>query len=224
MPVLESKHVRGASLESSIIINDGTEEHLKRLLSICPRWDRVVEGWSWDTPSTGLWRTCKHLESNHQPADCSVGVSDLYKNDQQGASQYDSWPEQTHLLSSQISHSPVLSGTALQRRYPILHTISPHSGGCAGAATQYVAIIGPAVGAESQAINPFLLLFAPRLAVTGCRVIGQECACPLRFTLISLQLQTPILDNLPPTSPQSGPSSPTSTCQLASTASITMLG
>lgn len=100
----------------------------------------------------------------------------------------------------------------------MLHTISPRSSGCTGAATQYVAIIGPAVGGESKAINPFLLLFAPRLAVTGRHVIGQERACPLRFTLISLRLQTPVLQNLPPPSPQSGSSSPTPTCHLASIA------
>lgn len=70
------------------------------------------------------------------------------------------------------------------------HTISPHSSGCTSTGSQYVAIIGPVVGAESKAINPFLLLFAPWLAVTGCSIIGQEHTCPLRFTLISLQLQT----------------------------------
>lgn len=76
---------------------------------------------------------------------------------------------------------------------------------CTG--SQYVAIIGPVVGAESKAINPFLLLFAPWLAVTGCSVIGQKHTCPLHFTLISLQLQTPTparlrIPLLPPISTQ----------------------
>lgn len=37
--------------------------------------------------------------------------------------------------------------------------------------------------------------------MTGCSVIGQERACPLHFTLISLRLQTPVLENPPPTPP-----------------------
>lgn len=88
------------------------------------------------------------------------------------------------------------------------HTIFLHSSGCTSAGSQYVAIIGPVVGAESKAINPFLLLFAPWLAVTGCSVIGQEHTCPLHFTLISPQLQTLIparlrIPLLPPISTQS---------------------
>lgn len=100
------------------------------------------------------------------------------------------------LLSVPSSFPPALSTHAdsthcdLWRPCWIFHTISLHSSGCTSAASQYVAIIGPVVGAESKAINPFLLLFAPWLAVTGCSVIGQERTCPLHFTLISLQLQT----------------------------------
>lgn len=82
----------------------------------------------------------------------------------------------------------------LQRPCCKFHTIALHTSVCTSTGSQYVAIIGPVVGAESKAINPFLLLFAPWLAVTGWSIIGQEHTCPLHFTLISLQLQTLIPD------------------------------
>lgn len=166
---------------------------LTSTLNISHQSVHVGRGWSRDTPATGLWRRCKHLESNQQPAD-NAGVPELDKMTTRGRP---GWQWAGANTSHHVSHPPVLSGTALQRRRPMLHTISPHSGGCAGAAAQYGAVIGPAVGAASQPISPFLLLFAPRLAVTGCRVIGQELACPLRFTLMSLRVQSPILETPP---------------------------
>lgn len=184
-PVLESKHVQGASLETSIIVRDATDEHPKRLASIRPCWERVELG---HAPH----RSVEEMQpSGIQPATCR----------RQRWSSWMKWPpggvrdgsEAGANASHHVSRPPVL-------RYgpPMLHTISPHSGGCAGAAAQDGAVIGPAAGAASQPISPFLLLFAPRLAVTGCRVIGQERACPLRFTLMSLRVQSPILETPPP--------------------------
>lgn len=59
----------------------------------------VGRGWSWDTPSPGLWRRCKHLESNQQPADCSAGVPELDKMTvQEGSGLEQTRPIMSHIL------------------------------------------------------------------------------------------------------------------------------
>lgn len=100
-----------------------------------------------------------------------------------------------YLNTDPVTHplrlSPNLFHPHFDLRRPLwkFHTIFLHCSGCTSALSQHVAIIGPVVAAETKAINPFLLLFAPWLAVTGCSIIGPEPTCPLHFTLISSQLQ-----------------------------------
>lgn len=91
----------------------------------------------------------------------------------------------TLLLMIQLFMSSISPQFDLQRPCRKFHTISLHSSGCTSTGSQYVAIIGPVLEPQSQAINPFLLLFALWLTVTGCSIIRQEHTCPLHFTLIS---------------------------------------